>query len=463
MPIMEKLVARYTFPLIARSDGLKGLYNHFGSLNKSQFWSSDQIQAHQVERTRSLLVHAYQNTTYYKKLFTDCGLNPFEFQYMDELTHIPYLTKNRIRDNLNDLVAQNHRPGEIHQTETGGTTGVKMAFYRDNASLAPKEAARYRFEQWAGWDFGKRIGIVWPARQDYVGHWTLKAKFKNELYQRSIVFPATVMDDESIGSYVSILKRKPVATIRAFTSPLHEVAKYLIRNGIDNVRLKGAVTTGEPLFIHQRKLISKAFCCPVYDSYRCREAGTIAQECDVHDGLHTTAELLFIETAPIVKGEFEDSDMGEIVVTDLCNYGMPLIRYRMGDLGILTNAPCDCGRALPRLKKIAGRTPDIFYTVDGKPIVAITLVLYLVDEAPGQLGQVQIIQDTPKHIILRMTPDPPPTEAIKEYQVRKTKELMGPEMKVSFEIVDHISREPSGKYTFTKCLIDKADLANAID
>ena len=460
MSIKENLIARCTFPLIARWDGLKGLYRYFRFLNESQFWSLDKIHDYQVERTRDLLIHAYQNTKYYKKLFLDSGLNPIEFHYMDELPKIPYLTKNLIRDNLTDLVAQNYRPGEVHQSETGGTTGVKMIFYRDNASLAPKEAARYRFEQWAGWNFGKRIGIVWPARQDYVGHWTLKAKFKNELYQRSIVFPATVMDDESIGSYVSVLNHKPVATIRAFTSPLNEIAKYIIRNGIDDVRLKGAVTTGEPLFHHQRELISKAFHCPVYDSYRCREAGTIAQECEVHDGLHTNSELLFIETAPTENEEFEDSELGEIVVTDLCNYGMPLIRYRMGDLGILTESSCDCGRNLPRLKKIAGRTPDIFYTADGRPIVAITLVLYLVDEAPGPLGQVQIIQDAPKHITLRITPDPAPTEAIKEYQISKTKELMGAEMDVSFDIVDHIPREPSGKYIFTKCLIDEPDVSN---
>ena len=105
------------------------------------------------------------------------------------------------------------------------------------------------------------------------------------------------------------------------------------------------------------------------------------------------------------------------------------------------------------LKNIYGRAAETFFGPDGKRIMSVTLVLYLVDNAPGLLGQVQIIQDRLDHLVIRMTPVPLPTDEIKDYQVNKVKELLGPQMKVSFEIVDEIPREKSGKFRFTICEI----------
>ena len=240
--------------------------------------------------------------------------------------------------------------------------------------------------------------------------------------------------------------------IRAFTSPLCEIAKYTSDRGI-TIPLKGVVTTGEPLYSHQRRLLSRTFQCEVFDSYRSREAGPLAQECEEHDGMHVNAESLYLECVPPEESELFEPGLGEVVVTDLLNYGMPLIRYKIGDMGALSDASCSCGRGLPLIKKLRGRTTDIFYAPDGKRIAAGALVLYLVDEAPGLIGQVQIVQDRIDHLLIRMTPDPAPTTETKEYQVKTVKRLFGKNMKVSFEFVDEIQKEKSGKYQFTKCLL----------
>ena len=126
---------------------------------------------------------------------------------------------------------------------------------------------------------------------------------------------------------------------------------------------------------------------------------------------------------------------------------------------MLSDEACTCGRGLPILKKLEGRTADIFYTPDKKCVTAGSLVLYLVDEAPGLLGQVQIIQDKLDHLIIRITSDPPPTREIKKYQENTVRRLFGEKMRVSFETVNEIPFEKSGKYLFAKCLLSEKDLS----
>lgn len=451
LKIFHKFVRNISSPVIARKDGLPDLFQHLKELRATENWSSEKIRELQFIRLKELLQHAYENTIFYRKRFDEVGLAPHKLQDPEEIRKIPILTKEDIRENLDSMLAKCCKAGQLHSSETGGTTGVKMKFYRDNSSLSLKEAALYRFENWAGWDFGERIGIIWPATADYVGHWSWKAKIKNELFCRQIVLPAAALDEEIIGDYVALLTKKRPAIIRGFSTPVFEVANYIYGKGIE-VPLKGVITTGEPLFPKQRQIIEKAFQCKAYDSYRTREAGPVAQQCIELHGLHVNAECLYVEVEAMPG--LEDGT-GEIIITDLVNYGMPLIRYSIGDLGKLSSKPCPCGRGLPMIENICGRTADVFFAPNGKRVMPGSLVLYLVDQAPGLLGQVQIIQDGLDHIIIRMTPDPMPSQEIKDYQMKKVKELFGPEMKVSFEIVDSIPRGPSGKYPFTICQINK--------
>lgn len=426
------------------------MFHYIQRLEESQYWSVDRLRGYQFDRLKELLQHAYLHTSFYKKRFDEVGFDPFRFNDPNDLRTIPILTKNQIRDNLDSMLAMNLRTSELHFTETGGTTGVKIRFYRDNASLALKEAALYRFERWTGWDFGERMGLVWPATVDYVGHHTWKARLKNELSTRQVVLPGAVLDEVKIQRYLEQLRDRGATMMRGFTSPVHELAAHVRKNHME-IPLKGVITTGEPVFAHQRVPIQEAFQCKVYDSYRTREAGPVAQQCREGGGLHLNAECLYVE---IENQEPSTEETGEVIITDLVNYGMPFIRYRIGDIAGVSLDPCPCGRSLPMLVELRGRTSDVFFDPDGRRVMASgALVLYLVDEAPGLLGQVQIIQDQIDHLIIRMTPDPLPTAEIREYQERKVKELFGPKMRVSFEIVDRIPREASGKYRFAVCRI----------
>ena len=446
-------VNRFSFYAIAKYNGLGNLKAAMNRLDVSQFWTIEKIRDYQKERLKSLLIHAYDTTVYYRKIFDEYRFDPRKLQDIEDINVLPLLSKEDIRTHVDSMISNKFDFRSIHMSETGGTSGVKMRFYRNNQCLGEKEAGLYRFEKWAGWKPGERMGIVWPAQQDYVGYWTWKSQLKNELFNRQVVLPAAVLDDNEIKNYIRQLISSEPAIIRAFTSPLYEIALYMMRNGICVAPLNGIITTGEPLYAKQREAIETAFRCKVFDSYRCREAGPIAQECQYHDGLHINAENLIVEVLPWEDIHSCVNDIGEIVVTDLLNYGMPLIRYRMGDLARLNEEKCRCGRNLPRIHDIQGRAADTFYSPNGNRIASGSLVLYLVDEAPGPLGQVQIIQDRIDHLTICMTKDPYPSDDLLNYERKTIQRLFGDEMKVSFRFVENIPRESSGKYQFTKCTI----------
>jgi phenylacetate-CoA ligase len=175
--------------------------------------------------------------------------------------------------------------------------------------------------------------------------------------------------------------------------------------------------------------------------------------------MHISAEWLFVESVRIEDVSYCEEGVGDIVVTDMLNYGMPFIRYQIGDIGMVSNESCPCGRELPLVKKLNGRAGDFFFTPQKRQVMAGSLVLYLVDEAPGLFGQVQIIQDKLDHLIIRVSDDFPPSAVVMDYQEKTVKRLFGEKMKVSFETVGKIPVEKSGKYLFTKCLLSEDEVA----
>ncbi len=451
--MLDTFIKKISFPILAYRDGLRGIMQDMRELDESQFWPPERIHNLQKARLKTLLVHAYENTDFYKKRFDDSGFNPYTFRHMDELLALPVLTKDQIRENLQAMVAGNYPNDEIHTSETGGTSGVKMRFYRDNACLGKKEAAIHRFGKWTGWDIGQYMGLVWPAHQDFLGFHTWKSKIKNEFYKRQVVFPAALIDDRMCDDYIGKLMRKRPTMILAFSSPIHELARFIYRKSITDIRLKGIISTGEPLYDHQRELVSQVFHCDVFDSYRSREVGPMAQECELHKGMHINAEYLHIELDNKKQIKGSTDWIGEVIVTDLLNYGMPFIRYDMGDMAVMNNSSCPCGRGLPMIDKVMGRSLDVFITPDGKLVSTIALVMYLVNGAPGLIGQMQVLQDAVDHLTFKMTKDPLPTKEIMDHQKKIVRKIFGESMRITYDFVDGIPKEPSGKYHFAKRLI----------
>lgn len=456
MDLHRIFIRHISYPIIQRRDGLRRLYSALHALEESQWLSRDEIENLQLTRLRSLLKHAWRHCRYYRRIFDDLGAHPDDFRSLSDLQEFPILTKAIIRENLSGLRADNIREGQVHFSETGGTSGVRMRFCRDNACLSEKAAATLRFERWTGWDIGAPRALAWPAEQDYVGYYTWKAKVRNALTKREVVLPAAVLNDSKIKSFVAQMKEKRPALLLGFATPLYLIADYILRNPESACKVPAVISTGEPLFPHQKKHFIEAFDCQVFDSYRTREVGIIAQECPEYNGMHINAESLYLETV-----EEKDTGLRKVLVTDFLNQGMPFIRYEIGDTGSLSERFCSCGRGLPLMNVGVGREADVMYTPRGEIISAVTMVLYLVDNGPA-VGQVQIIQNALDCLTIRLTKDPLPNHSVFNHYRREIARLFGDEMRVSFELVDSIPREPSGKYRFAVCKLSAEEIDTAI-
>lgn len=455
--MFESLIKHVVYPAVARREGRTGLYRYLKDLEESQFWPLERIREQQLAKLQVLIRHAYENTVFYRKRFNDCGFDPYHFKDVDKLKTLPVLTKEDIRDNLSTLTATTYGKENLNASLSGGTTGLVTQFYLNRECLTPKLAAVLRFDKWTGWDIGEWMGLVWPATLDDYGEATWRSIITNYVSHRRIKLALTVIEEAQVRKFLETIRKKKITMIRGFPMPLSDVATYALDHDLMDFAVKGIVSTGETLYPHQREAIEKAFDCRCYDSYRTRENGPIAQECEVHGGLHINAECVFVETVQIGKGVSEGKESkrsdGRILITDLLNYGMPFIRYDIGDVGMLSEMACSCGRGLPLLTKVGGRMVDLLYAPDGRHIASITLIPNLVHET-GITNRVQIVQDALDHIILRIT-KPSPSEAILAHMREIVGRIFRAEMKVSFEFPDEIEFVKSGKYPFIVCKVPK--------
>jgi len=202
----------------------------------------------------------------------------------------------------------------------------------------------------------------------------------------------------------------------------------------------------------QRRSIEQVFNCPVTNRYGCEEVSLIACECERHQGLHINADSVYVEvlraddtgalTRPARPGE-----SGSVVVTDLTNRAMPIIRYQVGDVAAFSDRICPCGRGLPLLERIEGRDADYVVTLDGKLISGISLTENFALQVPGVI-QFQIVQETLHRFVFRLVRGqefgPGSLKRLGELVNR----IFGPEVEYHCEYLESIPSEPSGKYRF---------------
>jgi len=452
--LSRRLLSPYYFSKYA---GIPNVYDFYRQYVGHDRLSRKQLLEFQMRKLKEILLHARDHTEYYRQLFSDYSFDPQKIEAIEQLNCLPVLTKNIIRENLLRLLADNISENNRHVSFTGGTSGVKMDFFRDNPCRSHRMAFQWRSDAWAGWSPYSNIAYVWGAMQDFYPRTKLKDRFINDYITGVQLNFAWSLDEKKYARLVkNLIKFKPVV-IRCIPSPTTLLAEYIIAKGISIPSIKGLVTTAEPLYPHQRRILESAFNAPVFNLYASREVGTTAAECIAHRDLHIAVDSVVLEITD--KGrQLSLGEYGDIVLTDLHNYGMPLIRYSVGDCGQLSDDDCTCGMEYPMLKNVIGRTIDFFYDAEGKSIISGSMVVDIVDEGPP-VGQVQFIQNSVEEILVRMTKDPMPDDSVKKFYETQIKKAFKDVTTVKFDIVDRIEKEASGKYRFTICNIDPAEIA----
>ena len=453
MSIRSRFIKHVLLPLDEWREGSRVL-SHLRSLEQSQFDDGAILEQARLQKMRRLLRHAFHNTSFYRRRFQEVGTHPDKIKDLSDLDTLPILTKADIQGHLGEMVATNISSDGMRRSATGGSTGEHTPFYLDHACLNPKIALEYRFNRWAGWDVGEPIAFVWPAIQDFAATPLTKRRLRNVLLDRRLMLYSGHLDEQTLADHSRRFRAFAPALIRAFPNPLWILAKYLKETNGAPIRPKGIITVGEPLLDSQRTLFKDVFGCPVFNCYVSRECGNMAGECDFHHGLHINAESLIIEFVQNGR-QAAPGEPGQILLTDLENYAMPFIRYRIEDLGSAMSESCPCGRSLPLMAMQAGRISDFVISPHDRSYVSgAALCHYLIAEGP-EVGQVQLLQESIDQLTVRIVRNRFTGTDERQHFEQVIQRVFQGKMRLRFEPVESIPKEKSGKYMFCKSLVEQ--------
>jgi len=372
------------------------------------------------------------------------GLVPSDIRDATDLQALPLLTKDDIRAAGLELFSDGFGPSNSMHTRTGGSTGVPLHVFVDHEAMNWKYAATQRHNAWAGWRPGDKVAAVW-GDTDKGFHWKswLRFQFQHRtIYLDTLKFSA----DRLRAFHQRILAFKPTV-LMGHAHSVYKFAHFCQEHDLRVAGLSGIITTAMTLSELERRCIEEAFDARVFNRYGCEELSIIASESEAHSGLHAFSEGLILEYLPTeVPGEYE------LVITDLFNRAMPMIRYAIGDIVQKAEGPCPSGRGLERLQRVSGRTADFLYRPDGTPVFGISLLDTYIIHIPG-IHQAQMIQNDPHLIEVLVVPTgdygPGTEQAIREVI---TKEF-GADVRSAVRTVEKLEQTERGKYRFSVCNI----------
>jgi phenylacetate-CoA ligase len=341
------------------------LYYH--ELKKSQWLSPADVKQLQQLKLRALIQHAYRHVPYYHDRMRALGLKPEDVQTLEDLQKLPLLSKQDVRQNLYfDLLSDNHDKKRIIRVSTSGSTGEPFTCFADQHQLEIRWASTLRSAEWTGYQFGDKQARLWHQTIGMSKLQVMREKIDAFLCRRLFI-PAFEMSESSIKSFIERLAKYQPTFIDGYAESFNFLATYLKTSELAGLRPRAIMSSAQILPEQSRRVIEESFGCKVFDKYGSREFSGIAYECEAHQGHHVVAESYIVEILkdghPAKPGE-----MGEVVITDLNNYCMPMIRYRLGDLAVAMDSSktCACGRGLPMIGQIEGRVQALIVGSSGR-------------------------------------------------------------------------------------------------
>jgi len=428
--------------------------NYFEQLQKWQWLDQKALKQLQEKRLSNLLLHAYRHVPYYREILKESGVITSKEQVnLSAFEKIPFLTKDIMRKEFEQLKSDDLNNREWYLNTSGGSTGEPVQFIQDKEYSEWLHAIKLLDDQWSNREIGDKQIRLWGSERDLlVGQETTKVRIgryiRNERWLN-----AFRMTSEQMKEYIEVINKFKPIQILAYVESIFELAKFIEQNKLTVHYPKSIMTSAGTLYPYMRETIERVFQTKVFNRYGSREVGDIACECEHHQGLHVSALTHYVE---IIKEDgtlAQPGELGEVVVTSLINYAMPLIRYRIGDTGVWAKNQCNCGRNWPVLETIAGRVTDHFVKKDGAVVHGeyFTHLLYHKE----WVKKFQFVQKDYELIVLKIvlrdaTKNPKMYLAedlnsiIKDIQV-----VMGKDCVVEFEFLDDIPPTASGKYRYT--------------
>jgi phenylacetate-CoA ligase len=419
--------------------------------------AADFLTASEVERLRAvklqrLLQYAYANVPYVRREMEQARLAPSEIQGPADLVRLSLMRKADVRKNREQM--RSRLAGKLTSFSTGGSTGEPLLFDLPQERIASWIACRQRAMRWWGLSAGDKEYALWGSPVEITRQDRLRNLRDRILGTR--LLSAFEMSESVMSHYLDLLRSGGCRTIFAYPSSIYLLCQYAQKTGT-NLRRAGIKTvfvTGEILYPHQRELIADTLNCPVANGYGGRDSGFVCHECP-QGGMHIMADATIVEILDQQGRPVPTGESGEIVVTDLYSREVPFLRYATGDIGALSYRKCPCGRPLPLLENIQGRTTDFIVAADGTILHALS-VIYILREIDG-IEQFKIRQKEVDRFHVQLVRNER-YRAASESLIREglQKRLRG-KVDVSIEYVDSLPPEQSGKF---RHVISEVPLAN---
>lgn len=431
-PLHERLLARPTFA---------GLH----MLERTQWLAPRDLRQMQRQKLIDLIRHAQTHTRHHQRALANVRTDDARMSIEDLLDQLPLETKGDISGALSERLWKG-APGGSFRSHTGGSTGQPLTFYLDRRRQACDQAARMRTHRWFGADVGAPELYLWGSPIEPNGTDALK-RVRDALFHHKLL-SAFHLSTERLDAYARAMNRFQPVSLFGYPSSLARLARHIEETGfaLQLRKLRAVFVTGEVCLPHDREVIGKTFHARVADCYGSREAGFIAHECE-RGAMHIMAENVIVEIIGDGEERLPAGEPGEIVVTHLDNYAMPMLRYRTGDIGALKPGRCTCGRGLPMMDVVAGRTTDFLHLPGGETKHALSIIYPLRELAGLQQFRVEQQEDGSIRILAIVSADRHAALTPNRIE-RAVRPVVGDDVPVSVELVESIPVCGSGKFRY---------------
>ena len=409
-------------------------------LLKSQWYSQEQIDKYVNDKFKYIFQYAIKNVPYYKKLVSNGEIDVTKINSVIDITKLPIINKEQIRKNPQEFISHEFKENKLIVINTSGTTGKTLKIYVDKNSRRYSYAFFSRLKYWAGVN-GKHNNITFAGRtivspeSNTPPFWRVNRAWNNYL------FSSYHLSTKNIKYYVKKMKKIQPYYIDSYPSSIYAIAKYMHENNIDGIEPKAIITSSETLFDSQREIIEKVFNCPVFDQYGCAEQVVFISQCE-KGYYHVHLEYGIVEFLREDGSTAEPGENARLICTGFTNKAMPLIRYDIGDTGILSNKKCICGRNYPVIEKIVGRTDDILVTKEGRQVGRLDPVF----KGLQTIKEAQIIQEDYDKIILKIVPGVGYKNSDIQNVIWELKKRLGENSEIIVKKVVEIPRSANGKF-----------------
>jgi phenylacetate-CoA ligase len=330
---------------------------YFLKIRNNPAKSRNRIDRIHDEGLRRILLSAYENTTYYRSLFDEHGIDP-QTVTADTISRIPIMTKQELRNAGDAVHSRKFGDHEVVTEKTGGSTGKPLQIRTSRDAIAMSQAAKLRIYADHGYKPTQKICsfLFYDAAKKFYHSFGI-----HRMYSIPPLMPMNEM--------IEYLQALNADVFDGYPSRIASIARHVKDNGIKGINPSLVFTNSETIQEKDRAIITEQFVDPI-DIYVSYEFKFIAWECELRDGLHINEDLVHVEIVDPETGEpVPNGVAGEIVITGFSNEAMPFIRYNTEDVGVIADSPCACGRPFIRLKSVLGRVSDFIVLPSGERLL----------------------------------------------------------------------------------------------